>query len=36
MSLIFIGVSVILGLILPAWMHSGKFDYSWLWLFGSA
>ena len=33
MSLIFISVSVILGLILPAWMHGGKFDYPWLWLF---
>ena len=33
MSLIFIGSNVILGLILPTWMHGGKFDYHCLWLF---
>ena len=33
MSLIFIGVSVMLGLKLPTRIHHGKFEYPWLWLF---
>ena len=33
MSLIFIGVSGMLGLKLPTRIHNGKFEYPWLWLF---
>jgi hypothetical protein len=36
MSLIFIGVSVILGLKLLTRMHNSKFDYPWLRVLGLA
>ena len=33
MSLIIISTSLLLGQILPAWLHGGRFEYPWLWLF---
>jgi len=32
-ALIYISASLLLGRSLPAWLHGGKFDYPWLWLF---
>ena len=32
-ALIFISTSLILGFIIPTWLHGGKFNYPWLWLF---